>query len=103
MKLAELIISEARERGIRHFFGIPGGGCPLDLMEYGRRLGVEFVSVAHESTAAIAGAYNGLMKDAAGLALSVKGVGAGNLAGGAVNAHFERRRSSACASPPPRR
>ena len=90
MKLAELIISEARERGIRHFFGIPGGGCPLDLMEYGRRLGVEFVSVAHESTAAIAGAYNGLMKDTAGLALSVKGVGAGNLAGGAVNAYFER-------------
>ena len=90
MKLAELIISEARERGIRHFFGIPGGGCPLDLMEYGRRLGVEFVSVAHESTAAIAGAYNGLMKETAGLALSVKGVGAGNLAGGAVNAHFER-------------
>ena len=90
MKLAELIISEARERGIRHFFGIPGGGCPLDLMEYGRRLGVEFVSVAHESAAGIAGACNGLMKETAGLALSVKGVGAGNLAGGAVNAYFER-------------
>ena len=46
MKLAELIISEARERGVRHFFGIPGGGCPLDLMEYGRQMEVEFVSVA---------------------------------------------------------
>lgn len=90
MKLAELIISEARERGVRHFFGIPGGGCPLDLMEYGRQMEVEFVSVAHESTAAIAAAYNGLSVDTAGLALSVKGVGAGNLVGGAVNAYFER-------------
>ena len=90
MKLAELIMTEARERGVRHFFGIPGGGCPLDLMEYGRQLDVEFVSVAHESTAAIAAAYNGVMRDTAGLALSVKGVGAGNLVGGAVNAYFER-------------
>ena len=101
MKLAELIMSEARERGVRHFFGIPGGGCPLDLMEYGRRLGVEFISVAHESTAAIAAAYNGLTIGTAGLALSVRGVGAGNLVGGAVNAYFERRPVIClCESPP---
>ena len=35
-------------------------------------------------------AYYGLMKNTAGLALSVKGIGAGNLAGGAANAYFER-------------
>ena len=90
MKITELIISQARERGLRHFFGLPGGGAPLDLMEWGRTLGVDFVSVAHESSAAITAAYYGLMKDTAGLALAIKGVGAGNLAGGAVNAHFER-------------
>ena len=90
MKLAELIISEARERGLRHFFGLPGGGSPLDMMEVGRRFSVDFVSVAHESSAAIMAAYYGLMKDTAGLALAVKGIGAGNLAGGAINAYFER-------------
>ncbi len=90
MKLAELIIVEARERGLRHFFGLPGGGSPLDIMDSGRRLGVEFVSVAHESSAAIMAAYYGIMKDTAGLALAVKGIGAGNLAGGAVNTYFER-------------
>jgi len=90
MKLAELIIAEARERGLRHFFGLPGGGSPLDMMEAGRQFGLDFVSVAHESSAGIAAAYYGLVQDTAGLALAVKGVGAGNLAGGAANAYFER-------------
>lgn len=79
MKLAEFIITEARERGLRHFFGLPGGGSPLDMMEVGSQLDVSFVSVAHESSAAIMAAYYGLMKNTAGLALSVKGIGAGNL------------------------
>ena len=90
MQLSELIIKEARERGLEHFFGIPGGGVPLELMDWGQRLGVDFVAVAHESSAAIMAAYYGLLKDTAGLALAVKGVGAGNLVGGAVNAYFER-------------
>lgn len=90
MNIAELIMTEARGRGLKHFFGLPGGGAPLDLIEAGRQQQVQFVSVAHESTAAIiAGAY-GWQKGTAGLALAVKGVGAGNLAGGAANAYFER-------------
>jgi len=90
MKLAELIMTEARERGLRHFFGLPGGGAPLAMMEFGQQLGVDFVSCAHESSAAITAAYYGRFKDTAGLALGIKGVGAGNMVGGAANAHFER-------------
>ena len=90
MQLAELIITEARGRELKHLFGLPGGGSPLDMMEAGRQLDVSFVSVAHESSAAIMAAYYGLMKNTAGLALSVKGIGAGNLVGGAANAYFER-------------
>ncbi len=90
MKIAELIVRDARDRGLTHFFGLPGGGAPLDLMEAGRRYGVQFVSVAHESSAALMAGYHGELKKTAGLALAVKGVGAGNLVGGATNAHFER-------------
>lgn len=90
MKLAELLVTEAGNRGLRHFFGLPGGGSPLRMIEAGRRLGVDFISVAHESSAAIMAAYYGQMKGTAGLALAIRGVGAGNLVGGAVNAHFER-------------
>lgn len=101
MKLAELIAADARERGLRHFFGIPSGGASLDVVDAGGRMGVDFVSVAHESTAAIAAGYYGLARNTAGLALAIKGVGAGNLVGGAVNAHFERLPVVClCESPP---
>lgn len=91
MKLADLIIAEAKERGIRHFFGIPGSGFLLDLIEVGRAAGVDYVHVAHESSAAIAAAYYGVMKGTAGLCGVVKGVGAGNLAGGIANVNLERQ------------
>jgi acetolactate synthase I/II/III large subunit len=90
MTLAELIVADAAQRGLRHFFGLPGSGSPMDMMDAGRRMGVEFITVAHESSAAIMAAYNGAMHGTAGLALAIKGVGAGNLSGGAVNAYFER-------------
>jgi|GEM_PF-901661 len=90
MTPTELMIAEARERGLRHFFGLPGGGLTLEMVDAGRRLGLELVTVAHESSAAIMAAFHGRMLKTAGLALAVKGVGAGNLAGGAVNAYFER-------------
>jgi acetolactate synthase I/II/III large subunit len=90
LKAAEAVIATARENGLRHFFGIPGGGSPLELMEAGRKAGVDFVNVAHESSAAIAAAYYGHVKNTAGLAMSIRGVGAANLAGGVANVYFER-------------
>ena len=90
MKLPELLIEDASSRGLRHYFGLPGGGFPLDLLEAGRRQDVELISVAHESSAAIMAGYYGHFKRTAGLAISIKGVGAGNLSGGALNAFLER-------------
>jgi len=83
-------MATAREKGLEHFFGIPGGGSPLELIDAGRQAGVQFVNVSHESSAAIAGAYYGLLKGTAGLAMSIRGVGAANLAGGVANVYFER-------------
>jgi len=80
----------AKEMKNDHFFGIPGSGVPLDLMDSGKNIDLHFINVAHESTAAIAAGTYGLIKESAGLCLGVKGVGAGNLAGGVANAYFER-------------
>jgi acetolactate synthase-1/2/3 large subunit len=83
-------MATAREHGLEHFFGIPGGGSPLELIDAGRLAGVQFVNVSHESSAAIAAAYYGFLKRTAGLAMSIRGVGAANLAGGVANVFFER-------------
>lgn len=90
MKAAEAVMTTARENGLEHFFGIPGGGSPLELIDAGRQRGVQFVNVSHESSAAIAAATYGAVKKTAGLAMSIRGVGAANLAGGVANAYFER-------------
>ena len=90
MNLSELFMKIAKEMKNDHFFGIPGSGVPLDLMDSGKNIDLHFINVAHESTAAIAAGTYGLIKESAGLCLGVKGVGAGNLAGGAANAYFER-------------
>ena len=83
-------MQDAARRGLKHVFGIPGSGFPMDAMEAGRKAGVDFVHMAHESSVAIAAAYYGAALDTAGLAIGVKGVGAGNMVGGIANAHFER-------------
>jgi acetolactate synthase-1/2/3 large subunit len=90
LKAAEAVMAIAREKGLQHFFGIPGGGSPLELIEAGRVAGVESVNVSHESSAAIAAACYGVVKNTAGLAMSIRGVGAANLAGGVANVFFER-------------
>jgi len=90
MNLSELFMKIAKEMKNDHFFGIPGSGVPLDLMNSGKKIDLHFINVAHESTAAIAAGTYGLIKESAGLCLGVKGVGAGNLAGGVANAYFER-------------
>eukprot|EP01079_Euglenida_sp_SAG-EU17-18_P005287 gene5287-944_t len=90
LSVAELIVQDAHSRGLRHIFGIPGSGAPMDIMKAADALGIKFVATAHESTAAIAAAYYGNQLATAGLCLAIKGVGAGNLVGGMVNAHTER-------------
>ena len=57
MNFADLLLHDAKQRGLDHFFGIPGSGFPMDAMESGKKLGVDFIHVAHESTAAIAAGF----------------------------------------------
>ena len=56
-------------RGVKHVFGLPGSGFPMDA---GRKAGVEFVHVAQESSDAIAAAYYEAGLDTEGLAIGAK-------------------------------
>jgi len=90
VKFTDLIIKDAHQRGLRHCFGIPGGGIPLAIMEAGRQKGVNFVLVNYESSAAIAAGAYGQMLGTAGLCMSIKGPGAANMVGGIGTAYWER-------------
>lgn len=90
MTIAERIADRARQEGLELYFGLPGSGALMDLMEAGRHVGLDLVLMGHESSAAITAAYYGHLRGGAGLAIGIKGAGAGNLAAGAVNAFFER-------------
>lgn len=90
MTIAEAIVNVARDHGCHRFFGLPGSGALLDVLDAARRSDVAFVATAHESSAAVAAASYGRFRGCGGLALAIKGPGAGNLVGGALNAQFER-------------
>ena len=82
MTIPEQLIEAAAARGLRHIFGVPGSGALMDLIDAGRRHDIEFVSTANEASAAISAAYYGELRGSAGIALAIKGAGAGNLAAG---------------------
>jgi acetolactate synthase I/II/III large subunit len=90
MTVAEAIVSVARDVGCGRIFGLPGSGALLDVLDAARRVDMPFVATAHESSAAIAAASYGRFRGCSGLALAIKGPGAGNLVGGALNAQFGR-------------
>ena len=94
MKLAKYIIADCASRGLKHFFGIPGSGSPMDIMQAAHDAGLQFIITGHESSAVISAAYYGLFtgdgNGTAGLMVGIKGVGMGNAVGGAINASTER-------------
>lgn len=90
MTTAQRIADRARQEGLEFYFGLPGSGALMDLMEAGRHIGLDLVLMGHESSAAITAAYYGYLRGGVGLSIGIKGAGAGNLVGGAVNVFFER-------------
>ena len=54
MKLSDYIFETVSQRGARHVFMLPGGGCMHLVDSLGRHPKLEFVTVLHEQAAAIA-------------------------------------------------
>ena len=67
MNIAERIADRARQEGLEFYFGLPGSGALMDLMEAGRHAGLDLVLMGHESSAAITAAYYGHLRGGAGL------------------------------------
>ena len=83
--------AEALQRGgVPCVFGIPGGGSAIDLIESCRKVGIPFVLVQHETTAAMSAIVAGELTGSCGVCMSIMGPGAANLVGGASFGLWER-------------
>ena len=87
---SQAIASTLKRLGVRHLFGIPGGGSSIDLIEACEGEGIPFVLVQHETSAAIMGVVSGELSGSCGACISIMGPGATNLAAGASYAYLER-------------
>jgi acetolactate synthase-1/2/3 large subunit len=85
MNNSELIVAILEKAGVRHAFGIPSGPT-LPLMEAMRKTSLEYVLVAHETSAGFMADATGRLTGAPGVCVSTLGPGATNLATGVGNA-----------------
>ncbi|MER2534070.1 MAG: thiamine pyrophosphate-binding protein [Rhizobiaceae bacterium] len=88
--VADAIIERLAARGVRRMFGVPGGDCNLDIIEAGRRRGVEFVLTRGETAAAIMASVTGELSGAPGVAMTTRGPGLASVANGASYATLDR-------------
>jgi acetolactate synthase-1/2/3 large subunit len=65
--VVELIATTLKREGVRHIFGIPGGGGAIDLLNATQQEGIGFVLTTHETAAA-------MMACAAGKLTGIPGV-----------------------------
>jgi acetolactate synthase-1/2/3 large subunit len=88
--VADVIVRELREAGVRALFGVPGGGSNLDLIDAAGRAGLPFVLMATETAAAIAAIAQAEITGAPGACLTTVGPGAASVVNGVACAYLDR-------------
>ena len=88
--VAALLIDRLKQRGLKRFFGVPGGGSSMDLIDAGRRAGLEFVLSRREDSGLIMAAVTAWLSNAPGLALATKGPGLTSGTNGVAAACLDR-------------
>ena len=88
--VADVIIDELRDAGVRTLFGVPGGAGNLDLIHAAGRPGLRFVLTATETAAAIAALAQAEVTGQLGACLTTLGPGAASAVNGIACAFLER-------------
>ncbi len=89
MTNAEAIARALAAEGVEYAFGLPGGEVVV-LIDALRRVGIKFLLVGHEASAAFMADVTGQITGRAGVCVSTLGPGAANLVTGVANAYLER-------------
>src|SRR3989304_7404532 len=86
---ADVVARALKQSGVPRIFGLPGGEI-LDFMDAARRVGIEFLLVRQESTAAFMADVTGQLSGVPGVCVSTLGPGAVNMTLGVANAFLDR-------------
>ncbi|HVH58545.1 MAG TPA: thiamine pyrophosphate-binding protein [Vicinamibacterales bacterium] len=90
MPVADLVVGQLLNAGVRTLFGVPGGGGNLDLIAAAGRAGLPFVLTSTETAAAIAALAQAEVTGAMGACLTTLGPGATSVVNGVACAFLER-------------
>jgi acetolactate synthase-1/2/3 large subunit len=88
--VAEVIVSELLDGGVRTLFGVPGGASNLDLIDAAGRAGLRFVLTSTETAAAIAAIAQTEVTGGLGVCLTTLGPGAASAVNGVACAFLDR-------------
>ena len=86
---SDTLVDALSAAGISHFFGIPGEHCLGIVDAVGRRDGLRFISVRHESAAALMAEAFGKLTGTPAACLATASAGAANLVAGVNVAHHD--------------
>jgi acetolactate synthase-1/2/3 large subunit len=88
--VAQLLAATFAANGVKHIFGIPGGGSSLDVIQAAADNGIEFVLTRTESAAVMMAAATAELTHSPGVALTTKGPGVANAVNGIAYAALDR-------------
>jgi acetolactate synthase-1/2/3 large subunit len=87
---AEVLVSHLAARGVKRFFGVPGGDCSLDLIDAAARAGIRFVLTKTEDSAAIMAGITAGLDGSLGVLMTTRGPGLANATNGIAWAALDR-------------
>lgn len=90
LRFVDWLAQRLAAEGVRHGFGVPGGGTTLDLLSALKTAGVETVITAREDAATIMAGVSGVLSEGPGLAFCTKGPGLTSAANGLASASLDR-------------
>ena len=88
--VADLIVHQLLQAGVRTLFGVPGGGGNLDLIDAASRAGLPFVLTATETAAALSAVGQVEAAGGCGACLTTLGPGAASVVNGVACAYLDR-------------
>lgn len=90
MTVAEAMAAAFKRHGVRHVFGVPGGGSSLDIIRACEAEGIGFVVTRSESAGVMMAGASAELSGGIGVALTTKGPGTANAANGVAYASLDR-------------